>query len=203
MKEFWNERYSAEEFAYGTAANSYFATKIQQLEPGRLFCPAEGEGRNAVFAASLGWQVDACDLSSAGREKCMQLAQEKAVHINYQVGDFGSLNYAPESFDAVAMIFSHFPTELKAPYYTQIGHLLKKGAHLIVEVFSKKHLGYRELNPKVGGPADEAMLYSVEEIQSYFPTVEFEELQETLVDLSEGLYHIGQGSVIRAFGKKL
>lgn len=204
MKEFWEERYRAPEFAYGTRPNVYFASCLQRLQPGKLFCPAEGEGRNAVYAASLGWQVEACDLSSEGRDKALHLAKEHQVSLQaYQVGDFGQLNYENESFDAVALIFAHFPPTLKADYYKKIGTLLKKGGHLIIEVFGKNHLNYQKEHPKVGGPQAEAALFSVDEILEYFPDFKFEVLEETEVDLNEGLYHIGKGSVIRAFGQKL
>jgi cyclopropane fatty-acyl-phospholipid synthase-like methyltransferase len=203
MKEFWEERYSAKDFAYGIDPNVYFADCLDGLEPARLFCPAEGEGRNAVYAASLGWQVEACDLSEAGRAKTLQLAADKGVELSYQVGDFGQLEYPEEHFDAIALIFAHFPPPLKADYYKRMETLLKKGGYLIIEVFSKSHLEYQKKYPKIGGPPVEAALYSVEEIQSYFPNIEFQELREAEVDLDEGLYHIGKGSVIRAFGKKV
>ncbi|HRP00579.1 MAG TPA: hypothetical protein PLN54_14190, partial [Flavobacteriales bacterium] len=63
MKEFWDERYGAEEYAYGTAPNAWFAEQLKGLMPGSLLLPAEGEGRNAVPAARLGWKVTAFDLS--------------------------------------------------------------------------------------------------------------------------------------------
>lgn len=204
MKDFWEERYSAPEFAYGTRPNVYFASCLQRLQPGKLFCPAEGEGRNAVYAAGLGWQVEACDLSLEGREKALQLAKDKEVSLHaYQVGDFGQLNYEEKSFDAVALIFAHFPPSLKADYYKKIGTLIKNEGYLIIEAFGKDHLNYQKENPKVGGPAVDAALFSVEEILEYFPNFKFEILEETAVDLNEGLYHIGKGSVIQAFGQKL
>jgi hypothetical protein len=36
--------------------------------------PADGEGRNAFYAASQGWIVTAIDSSIKGREKALQLA---------------------------------------------------------------------------------------------------------------------------------
>ena len=55
MKEFWNERYSQEAYAYGTEPNAFFKSRIDQLSPGKLLLPAEGEGRNAVYAATKGF----------------------------------------------------------------------------------------------------------------------------------------------------
>ena len=55
MKEFWDSRYSAEEYVYGILPNEYFKSKlITDEKSGNILFPAEGEGRNAVYAALKG-----------------------------------------------------------------------------------------------------------------------------------------------------
>ena len=63
MKEFWDSRYKSEDYAYGKEPNVFFADQIGNIPPGKLLLPCEGEGRNAVFAAALGWEVDAVDFT--------------------------------------------------------------------------------------------------------------------------------------------
>ena len=43
----------------------------------KILLAAEGEGRNAVYAASIGWEVFAYDFSEFGYKKAMKLATEK------------------------------------------------------------------------------------------------------------------------------
>lgn len=93
MKEFWNERYSTEAFAYGKNPNVFFKQELDKLGKGRILLPADGEGRNSIYAAKLGFDVYACDLSISGKTKAEALAAEEKVEINYLVGDFGSLVY--------------------------------------------------------------------------------------------------------------
>jgi hypothetical protein len=51
MKVMWEQRYAAEEYAYGEEANAFFKTRLDRLPArGRLLLPAEGEGRNALLA---------------------------------------------------------------------------------------------------------------------------------------------------------
>jgi hypothetical protein len=45
-------------------------------------------------------------------------------------------------------------------------------------------------------------LYSIEEIKKDFKDFEIIELIETEVELSEGSFHIGLGSVVRFIGRK-
>jgi hypothetical protein len=79
---------------------------------------------------------------------------------------------------------------------------LKPGGKVIIEVFSKNHLKYVNLNPKVGGPKEESMLFSKEELIESFPSVTWEYMSEEEVTLEEGVFHQGVGMVIRAVGVK-
>ena len=81
----WNDRYSNEEFAYGEEPNNYLKEQLEKLNPGTILFPAEGEGRNAVFAAKLGWEVWAFDISAEGKDKAMKLVATNNVAIDYQV----------------------------------------------------------------------------------------------------------------------
>jgi 2-polyprenyl-3-methyl-5-hydroxy-6-metoxy-1,4-benzoquinol methylase len=200
--ERWNDRYSNEEFAYGEEPNNYFKEQIDKLKPGTILFPAEGEGRNAIYAAKLGWTVSAFDISEEGKNKALKLAEANNVSIDYQVGELESLNYHTEQFDAIALIYAHFPAEIKSAIHKTLETYLHKGGLIIFEAFSKKHLEYLAINDKVGGPKDIESLFSIEEIQSDFPNYEIIELVEKEIELNEGVFHNGKGSVIRFVGRK-
>lgn len=199
----WDERYSSEEFAYGTEPNNYLREQLSKLEPGKILFPAEGEGRNAVFAATKRWQVSAFDISVNGRNKALQLAEQLGTTIDYQVGELSTLNYQKEQFDAIALIYAHFPGAVKSSIHKMLNQHLRTDGFIIFEAFSKNHLEYIAKNEKVGGPKDIESLFSIEEIQADFPDYDIIELAETEIELSEGLFHNGTGSVIRFVGQKL
>ena len=203
MKEMWNERYSAASYAYGTEPNTFFAETLVNYKPtGNLLLPAEGEGRNAVFAAKNGLNVTAFDISEAGKVKAMALAAANNVSIGYEVGDFLKMNFERSSFDSTALIYAHFPPALLSIYHQRIVALLNPNGLILLEGFSTNNLPYREANPKIGGPDKIEMLFSVEKIKNEFPTLEIIQLEEVEVELNEGLYHQGKGKVIRFVGRK-
>jgi SAM-dependent methyltransferase len=202
MKERWNERYANPEYAYGEEPNAYFKLQLDKLTPGSILMPAEGEGRNAVYAATKGWAVDAFDQSDAGRDKALALAERNDTKITYQVGELHEVSYAANSYDAIGLIYAHFPAAVKSAYHKELIKYLKPGGHVIFEAFSKNHLAYKKADPKVGGPDDIDMLFSIEEIQHDFEGFEITELKEEVIELKEGLYHMGKGSVIRFTGRK-
>jgi hypothetical protein len=198
----WNERFGNEEFAYGEEPNNYLKEQLQKLSPGKMLFPAEGEGRNAVFAAVLGWNVSAFDISVEGKKKALKLAEANEVIIDYQLGELETLNYKPEQFDALALIYAHFPADIKSLYHKSLDKYLRTGGQIIFEAFSKKHVDYIKVNEAVGGPKDIDMLFSIEEIKSDFLNYEIIELVEKEIELREGLFHNGTGSVIRFLGRK-
>ena len=203
MQEFWNERYSSKEFAYGERPNEYLRAKLKGLQPGKILFPAEGEGRNAVYAATLGWKASAFDLSEEGKKKAELLAQKHNAQVEYQTGEFSTLDYPGESFDAIGLIFAHFPANQRREYHKRVNRWLKEGGLVILEGFSKKHRQYNESDEKAGGPRDEGMLFSLDEIKTDFPNYKIIELSETETILHEGLYHNGKAAVLRFVGMKM
>lgn len=198
----WNERYSKDEFAYGEEPNQYLKEQLKKLPKGTILFPAEGEGRNAVFAAKLGWKVHAFDISHEGKKKAMHLAEKMDVSIDYEVGALEELNFEPEQFDTIALIYAHFPANIKSVYHKTLDRYLKKNGTIIFESFSKKHLAYVTTNENVGGPKDIDSLFSIDEIKADFNNYTIIELEEKEIELNEGLFHNGRGSVIRFVGQK-
>ncbi len=198
----WNERYSKEEFAYGEQPNNFLKEQLEKLSPGAILFPAEGEGRNAVFAATHDWNVSAFDISSEGRNKALRLAEKNNVTIDYKVGELQTLNYSAGQFDAIALIYAHFPADIKSMIHKTLDGYLRKGGLIIFEAFSKNHLDYIAKNEKVGGPKELEMLFSIDELRFDFPDYDIIELEEKEIELNEGLFHNGKSSVIRFVGRK-
>lgn len=199
----WNERYSPHEYAYGREPNQFFKEWLLKLEPGMILMPADGEGRNGVFAALLEWKVTSFDQSIEGQKKALQLAEDHGVALEYLVGDLEKLEFKNEKFDAIGLIYAHFSAEKKSALHKKLNRYLRPGGILIFEAFSKNHLPLRESDPSVGGPNDIDMLFSKEEIIADFENYEQLLLEEKEITLNEGKYHIGKGSVIRFIGKKM
>lgn len=203
MTEMWNDRYSSSDYAYGTDPNKFLQQTINKYElTGRILFPAEGEGRNAVFAAKKGMEVTAFDLSTEGKRKALILAEKENVKIKYEIGNLFDLDLVHEKYDVVALIFAHFPPPILSKYHQKIADLVEEDGMIILEGFSKGHLPFRNANPKVGGPNNIEMLFSVESIKNDFPDFEIIQLEELEVELKEGKYHNGIGKVIRFIGKK-
>jgi SAM-dependent methyltransferase len=191
MKEMWNQRYADSDYVYGMAPNVFFKSVIDNMTPGRLLLPAEGEGRNAVYAASIGWEVHAFDYSDAGRDKALALAGTRQVDIQYDVVDAGTYQ-CRGTFDMVALVYAHFDHGDRERLFRAFRQCLRPGGTLMMEVFGKKQLG----KPS-GGPKKSELLYSAEEIRALIGEMDIRILEETRTALDEGPLHQGPAEVVR------
>lgn len=189
--KFWDERYGQENYAYGTEPNEEFSKLIAAIPPGRILLPAEGEGRNAVYAASLGWEVHCFDQSAEGRKKAMALAEKMGQKLEYQVAGFESYEVNAGYFDCVALIFAHLPAAVRSLYFRKVAAGLKPGGKLIVTGYSKAQLGKTS-----GGPQDISMLFSAAELRHDFEQLRETGCREIETFLSEGPLHSGLASLI-------
>jgi SAM-dependent methyltransferase len=197
MVNSWDQRYASETYIYGIEPNDWFAEKLNIMKTGRLLLPGEGEGRNAVWAASIGWDVTAVDQSPEGQRKALQLATDKDVTINYQVKDIRCFRNHENSFDAIGLIYLHMPAEYRRKVHHELINMLKPGGCLILEAFSKEQF---ELNS--GGPKDLNLLYDPDEIKEDFKSLRVLEFHNIRIHLEEGELHQGIADVIRLFARK-
>ena len=203
MKQMWNERYAAEEYAYGKAPNAFFKQFLDTYQPrGNILLPAEGEGRNAVYAAKIGLSVFAFDISEEGKKKALALAQREKVNIDYQVLDMSDIALKDNEYDAVALVFAHFPSSHLHVYHRKIAKTVKPGGFICLEAFALGHEEFQRSNPKAGGPKDIDMLFTIELIKRDFPEFTPLLLEECEVKLLEGKFHDGKSKVLRFIGKK-
>jgi SAM-dependent methyltransferase len=197
--DFWNERYSSEEYVYGENPNHFLKEQLEKITvPGKLLLPGEGEGRNAVYAAKLGWEVEAYDQSTTGKLKAIKLADKNNVKINYHIEDLLGFTPSKNFYDAVAIIYVHLNTKLRKSFNEKIIEALKPGGKIILELFSKDQLGKTS-----GGPQDLEMLYSIDEIEKDFGSLKTIILKEETIDINEGEKHSGEASVVRFVGEKV
>lgn len=197
MIEFWNSRYSSEEYVYGTGPNEFFKERLDLLQPGRILLPGEGEGRNAFYALQKGWQPEAFDWSTAAKEKALKLASGSGYEFAYNISTFEEFEPRPETFDAAALIYIHLPEEQRRLLHQKVVDSLRPGGVVILEAFDKEQLGKSS-----GGPQDTDLLYSLAELVEDFIDLDFEVLTRAAVHLREGKFHEGEASVVRFCGVK-
>lgn len=196
MQQFWDERFGREEYVYGTEPNVFFKDRIDRLQVGSLLLPAEGEGRNAVYAASRGWEVSAVDFSRMAMQKAMALAGSKSVEIDYHLASLRDFR-CHRQYDAIGLIFIHFLPGERRLFHHRMIECLAPGGTLIAELFHKDQLANG-----TGGPPSLEMLYTPEYLSEDFQALDIVYLEHEQVALKEGRFHSGTADVVRLVARK-
>ena len=192
-REFWDQRYSAPEYIFGTGPNRFLASQQQLFKPrDRVLDVACGEGRNSVWLASLGCNVLGIDVSPLALSKARQLAVDRGVTVTWQEADVRTWQWQPDAFDAVVCIFIQFaePAQ-RTRLFSGFQTTLKPGGKLVVQGYTPKQVEY-----KTGGPPQAAHMYTTAMLRDAFASLDIVHLLEHEDVLSEGTKHVGRSALI-------
>nr|WP_215145982.1 class I SAM-dependent methyltransferase [Exiguobacterium qingdaonense] len=195
----WDERFSSEGYVYGTEPNEFLREWVtsHQIEGKRVLAIAEGEGRNAVWLAKLGFEVEMWDASKVGLEKAKRLAASRNVSLQMKQIDLNEACWQKEAYVMVICIFGHFPPHVREKVFAGIQKTLRPGGVFLTEVYSTNQLAYG-----TGGPNDASLLYTegmFHQLNDNFaPLV----LNEKIVWREEGTLHQGESALIQYVGQK-
>ncbi|QSS97206.1 class I SAM-dependent methyltransferase [Psychroflexus sp. ALD_RP9] len=199
MKEFWDERFKQTEYIYGQEPNTFLKSQLVKFTKGKILFPLEGEGRNACFAASLGFIVDAFDFSEAGKHKALELATRKNLAINYSISKAEDYDFGTEIYDYIVLIYAHLNPSIRPKIHQKIVNALKPNGRVIIEAFHPKQL---KNNYTSGGPKSLDMLYTTKLLKNDFSDLNILLAEEIETELNEGNYHKGKAFVSRFIGQK-
>jgi SAM-dependent methyltransferase len=197
MSSMWDDRYSAPTYAYGTEPNDFLKSVAGRIPAGPVLCLAEGQGRNAVFLASLGHDVLAVDQSPVGLERARELAASRSVKIATEVADLSSFIIEPERWSGIVAIFTHLPPALRARAFAAAVRGLAPGGAFVLEAYSPKQLEYG-----TGGPKDVSMLMSLDAVRTELAGLRIERGVEIEREIHEGEYHQGRSAVLQILAFK-
>ena len=189
----WNRRFAGEDFLFGTAPNDWLREHAALWQPGqRVRCVADGEGRNSVWLAQRGLQVDAFDISEVGVAKARRLADAQGARVNFAVAGCDDYVWPVAAFDGVAAIFVQFADPaLRERLFGHMRRCLKPGGTLVLQGYTPRQLEYR-----TGGPPFESHLYTEALLREAFADLECVELREYEAELAEGSGHRGRSALI-------
>jgi len=193
----WDMRYREPGYVYGTAPNDFLVAVTATIPRGRILSLAEGEGRNAVYLASLGCKVTAVDGSAVGLRKAEALAAERGVSITAIVADLGQFRILPEHWDGIVSCYCHIPSSIRPPLHRAVVRGLKPGGVFVLEAFSKQQLAYNS-----GGPQDPDLLMSLDELKRELTGLEFIRAATLEREVQEGTRHTGLASVVQILARK-
>ncbi len=200
MQALWNAKFGGEALLYGEEPNHFIKEHLELLLPcERIMCLGEGEGRNAIFLADKGLEVEALDASDVALLKLRKSA--KAHYVQVKVRHTLLEHWEPSPFyGAVVCTYLHVPKKEQPLLFSKALEALKVGGIFIAELFSESQKSFHS-----GGPKEPDLLYNLNDISDtlkFLPCTILKLAQEIVI-LHEGEKHVGRASVIRVICKKL
>ncbi|HVV11493.1 class I SAM-dependent methyltransferase [Amycolatopsis sp.] len=103
-QEFWEDRYrSAHQHVWSGEPNRNLVTEVAGLRPGVALDAGTGEGADAIWLASQGWQVKAVDFSATALER----AAARSSEVDWEQADLTTWTPEPAAYDLVSAQFIH------------------------------------------------------------------------------------------------
>ena len=191
-RDFWNEKFSTTDYAYGTEPNDFLVSAVTNLKRGATLSLAEGEGRNAVWLAQQGFTVSAIEQSEKGVGKTLRLALKRGVIVMAERGELETFHIQPNSWDLVVSIYAHTPQELRRKLHRQVVAGLKPGGVFVLEAYTPA-----QIPNNTGGPKDASLMPTAELLRSELAGLVFDHIEEVERDVVEGSLHTGTAHVVQ------
>ena len=163
MRAFWDERYGGAEYMYGEEPNELLVQHAAELPRGRVLLLGEGEGRNAVYLAGLGYEVTALDQSEVGLAKARDLSARRGVVIQTVAADLAEYDLGT-GWSAIVGVWCHLPSAIRQRVHAAVpGALIPGGAYFTVSYTPD------QIPLGTGGPKDPDMLVTASDLERELP----------------------------------
>lgn len=193
----WDERFSADEYAYGTLPNDFLREQVSTLQLGTVLSLAEGEGRNAVFLAQKGFKVTAVDGSLAGIKKAKNLAKTLNLDITFIHTDLCEYDLGRQRWDNIISIFAPFTESDRTVLHEKVCTALKPNGVYLLEAYHPNQIAFG-----TGGGNDPSTMPTAVQLEHELNKLEPKLLIEKERLIHEGKFHNGKSAVTQLIAQK-
>lgn len=194
----WNSRFAEPGYLFGEAPNAYLIEANQWLRPGLSLMVADGEGRNSVWLAKQGHQVEGFDFSEIAVEKAKALAAREQVTVHWDVCGWQDFAWQTERYDNVIGIFFQFASpEERSLLFRKMDAALKPGGKMLIQGYTAKQLEF-----KTGGPGILEHLYDEALMRESFKNYHMLDLRTYEAEIHEGRGHHGMSALLGMVAQK-
>ena len=156
----WDERYG-EGRLWSVEPNGFFAEVVSGIEGrGRAVDLACGEGRNALWLATQGWDVTALDFSGAAISRGRTYGEEHGIRVQWEVADLLDWEMGSGAWDLIAHVYLHWPSAERTPFVDRCADALAPGGHLVIVGHDRTNIEHGH-----GGPQVPEVLTTPEELK--------------------------------------
>jgi thioredoxin reductase len=131
-RDYWEERYGSAERVWSGNPNPQLVTAAAGLAPGTALDVGSGEGADAIWLASRGWNVTGVDVSQAALDRAARHAAEAGVDVTWRQVDAMDWDPAPAQFDLVSAQYVHLPGPARDALHRRLAAAVRPGGTLLI-----------------------------------------------------------------------
>jgi SAM-dependent methyltransferase len=170
--------------------SAFLVSSIKDVKPGKALDVATGQGRNAVYLATKGWDVTGFDISEVGLKAANENAAKAGVKITTLKARFEDFDYGTARWDLICFIYVPTQSTVDSKFIARIRTALKPGGLML---YTHK---LRSLSPTVSLTESDklnALLKAWSDLQVVF-------YEETI---GTGEWFLFRGRILRLLARKL
>ena len=157
----WDARYLASQSVWSLEPNQFVVEQLSDLTPGKMVDLAGGEGRNALWFATRGWDVTNVEFSKVALEKFEQRATDQGLNVRSILADATAADFDCDP-DLVVVAYLQLPWDQLRQALDNALSQQTKGV-----LFGVWH-ARENLRDGYGGPQSEALLPSSQQLEDWF-----------------------------------
>ena len=131
---FWNATYRE---GRTFTPSPFVMDVVKNVPPGRALDVGMGQGRNALYLASIGWDVTGVDISDEGLRQAREAATARKLSLHAIQADIEAWDHGSEHWDLVLLVYTGDDPD-------KVRRSLKRGGLVISERF------HSDANARIG-----------------------------------------------------
>jgi len=142
----WEEAYRSVESLWGLKPDRTLIEYAKIVPKGNVLDLGIGEGRNALFFAKMGYEVDGIDISQTAVERCIERAKTQNLKVKAEVRDLKEASVPQERYSVViaAWVLNFFTKAEVEKIVEKIKNALMKYGFVYIGAFSPSDPGYKK-----------------------------------------------------------
>lgn len=125
----WEEAYRSIESLWGLKPDHILVDYASLVPKGFVFDLGIGEGRNALFFAKMGYEVEGVDISQTAIDRCIERAKKANLKVKAEVGDLREVDIPHGRYSLIiaAWVLNFFKKTEAEEIVGKMKNGLKKG----------------------------------------------------------------------------
>lgn len=147
----WEKAYRSVESLWGLKPDHILIDYASLVPKGKVLDLGIGEGRNSLFFAKMGYEVEGVDISQTAIERCIERAKNTNLKLKAEVRNLKEIDIPEGTYSLIiaAWVLNFFKKTESEEIMRKINNGLKKDGFVYIGLFSLDDPGYERAKKRL------------------------------------------------------